>query len=537
MTDAFFNKHKDVFLKEAADHIERMNASLMQLEKTPNDGRFFQDLFRSVHTLKSIAAVMTYNQIVKLCHAIEDILDAIRNKTISIHHCADALFKSFDLLSASLKEIAKNESEINADDLEQELRQLLSERKENKTPTVSSQKNGPLPAHAKLESIEVKVERLDTLMKLSEELLVSRIKLDLLRETINNPELTATVDTLGRHITDIQYNIMQVRLVSIDFIFDRFPRMVRDLAKQQNKQVNLQLEGGDIELDRSLIDELGETLGHLIRNAIDHGIETTDARMKANKRPEATLVLKATRAKEFVSIEVSDDGAGLDLQKIESVALKQNILTPGAPPDEIKSSIFKGISTTKHVTTVSGRGLGLSIVKQKIESMGGTIEVRSVIGRGTQFFIKIPLTLAVIKVLFIKISDHIYAIPINNIERLLTVPAEDIQGLLNYNAIVYEDGEIPVTHLSHLFAVKSQLMQNYPIVVVRRGKERLGLVVDTLLSTQEVVIKPLTKVVKENKYFSGSALIGSGEMVLILDMDHLFLSRRKKNEWKTANAV
>ena len=313
--------------------------------------------------------------------------------------------------------------------------------------------------------------------------------------------------------------------------------MIRDISKSLNKEVDLKIEGADIELDRSLIDEISESLAHLIRNAVDHGLETAEDRAKANKPANSTILLSAKRDKEFAVIEVSDDGHGLDLPRIKSSAISKNLLMPDATDEEVVNTIFKGISTSKKVTDISGRGLGLSIVKQKIESIGGSVQVKSKEGEGTRFILRIPLTLAVIKVLFVTVNDQIYAIPIHNVERLLTVTSPEIKGLMNYNAIVYEGEDIPITHLGKLFSTETKILDRYPVVVVKNDEERLGIAVDSLLSTQEVVIKPLVNVVKENRYISGTALIGSGEMVLILDTDQLFLSRRQQNEWRATNAV
>jgi len=536
MADNYFEKHKDVFLNEAKAHIDRMNSSLLGFEKNPADDKLFHELFRSTHTLKGIAATMNYVEMSQLCHAVEDVLEALRGKRIGLANVADRLFESFDFMSSDLKAITGDDQEINAAQMIDRLDRLLKseEWKEEEESGVLAQH---LQKPEKLKSIEVNIERLDGLMKISEELLISRIKLELLREAINNPELTAAVDTLGRHITNMQYNIMQVRLVPIGFIFNRFPRMVRDLAKRQNKQVDLEIEGGAIELDRSLIDDLGESLMHLIRNAIDHGIEDPEERVKHGKNKTATIRLIAKRTKEHALIEVSDDGEGLDLEAIQNMAIKQKLISSGASRQEILNCIFRGISTTKDVSDISGRGMGLSIVKQQIDSIGGNIQVESEEGRGTRFRLTIPLTLAVINVLFVNVGEQIYAIPINQIDRLLTVTDEEIKGMIDYNAIPYGDSSIPLTHLAELFLLPTERLSSYPIVVVRRGEERLGLLVDRLLSTQEVVIKPLTRIVRESKYFSGSALIGSGDMVLILDVDHLFLTGRFKNEWGYTNAV
>lgn len=531
MSDDLFKKYKDAFLNESSSHLETMNASLLQLEKTPQDSASLHEIFRSAHTLKSMAATMGFPQLNQLCHAAEDVLDAVRSNHLRLVDCMDILFEAFDAISSSLNNIAQTETELDTHVLCERLQSILQNDGKDNNPS-KHENHVTFHITEKLKTIGVKIDRLDSLMSLVEELLVSRIKLELIREVINNPELTAEVDNLGRHITDLQYVVMQVRLVPIGFLFNRFPRMVRDLSKMQHKDIDLKIEGGDIELDRSLIDEISESLGHLIRNAVDHGLETTEERRKAKKPIHSVITLSAKRTKEFAIIEVSDDGAGLDIEKIRKTAIEKNIISPEATHEEVVNSIFKGVSTSGKVTEISGRGLGLNIAKQKIESIGGSIQVFSKAGEGARFNIRLPLTLAVIKVLFVTVHSYIYAIPINHIERLLSVPATDIKGLLNFNAIVYEDSEIPLTSLAKLFSEEPEKMANYPVIVIKHGNDRFGIVVDSLLSTQEVVIKPLTKIVKENKYFSGTALIGTGEMVLILDVDQLFLSRGQQDEWR-----
>jgi len=364
-------------------------------------------------------------------------------------------------------------------------------------------------------------------MNLAEELLINKMRLDRAKERLQDTELSAAVDTLERLVTDVQYNVMQSRMVPIGFIFNRFPRMVRDLAKDQKKEVNLEMQGSDIELDRAVIDEIGESLVHLLRNAVDHGIETPEARKKAGKPSLGTISLTASRTKDFAVIEVSDDGEGLDFEAIKNTAAKRRILSLEATKEEVLDSIFSGVSTTREVTAVSGRGFGLNIAKNKIESLGGTIKVASELKLGTTFTIEIPLTLAIIKTLFVEVGGKLYAIPLANVERLIAVNKEDIKGMLNFEAVILNEEDIPITRLDVLFDVPSLALERQPIAIIKRGEEKLGLAVDAFASTQEIVIKPLNRLVRENKYFSGSTIIGSGEAVLILDVANLVLSQRQ----------
>lgn len=526
-------KHKEAFLNEAKTHIKTLNYTLVELEKSPTETKLLQEIFKSTHTLKSLCATMGYKQMGNLCHAIEDLIDAIRNNMLSIEDCTDLFFHSFDRISASLTKLEANESELDSNSLIIQLKKLLNHKK-TLTPKIPPPEVNSLPLNTydetveRIRAIEVKVERLDILMNLAEELLVNKMKFDQIRELVEYPELAVAIETLGRLITDLQYHVMQVRLVPISFIFNRFLRMSRDLAKQQKKEINLQIEGGDLELDRTLIDEISESISHLIRNAIDHGIETPESRKKSNKPPQGRILLKASRTKETAIIEVNDDGAGLDWEVIKKSAIAHKLLKPEASKDEMKKALFSGLSTTKIVTTVSGRGLGLAIIKQKIESIGGNVRVESNAGIGTAFFMEIPLTLAIIKTLFVKVENETYAIPIEFVERLLVLNQDEFKGLLDQEAIIFEDNNIPIINLSELFNEKSAIANNkksrkekQPIVIIRNEHNRLGLSVDKLLSTQEVVIKPMNRTIKDNKYFSGTALIGSGEMVLVLDVTYL----------------
>ena len=433
-------QYKDLFLSEAAEHVASMNRGLLALEKSPADRGALDEVFRAAHTLKSMAATMDYEKTVALCHATEDLLDAIKAAKVRPQASADALFASVDTIESSLKDIAEDRGERDSDELVRRLRALLTSDGPAETPA-------PQPASTlapeKIRAIEVKVERLDVLMNLAEELLVNRLRLQRCGETLQDSELSAAVDAFSRLVTDLQYNVMQARMVPIGFIFNRFPRMVRDLAKQQNKEIDLQMEGGGIELDRTVIEGIGEALVHLLRNAIDHGVEPPDVRQDAGKSPKATIRLTAKRTRGLAQIEVADDGAGLDLDAIRSAAAARGLVPQTASAEEVTDALFSGVSTARDVTQVSGRGLGLSIVKTKIESLGGSIRVASQPQKGTTFTVEIPLTLAIINALFVEVGGRPYAGPLANIERLVLVDADQIKGMMGYEAVVLDEEELP----------------------------------------------------------------------------------------------
>lgn len=520
------NKYIEDFLSEANNHIKNMNLTLIDWEKAPDNKKNLQDIFRFAHTFKSISATMGFQKIANLNHAIEDLLDAIRTQKIPLNKCINLLFNCFDFLKESLKEISEGKPEPATETLIQQIKLVLS-HDEKQTADLSTLKSlGTLEA---VTSIEVKVDRLDKLLNLTKELLINKMRLESLSETIQSSELTTTVGILNQTLNELQYHVMQIRLVPVGFVFDRFSRMVRDLAKQQKKQVTLHTEGRDIEVDRSLIDAISESLAHLIKNAIDHGLESSDMRKAKKKAAEGSITLSAKHQKEFVVIEVNDDGAGLDLESIKNIAIRRNLLPTSAAKLEVTNAIFSGISTTEKVTDISGRGLGLSIVKQTIESINGTIAVATEKGKGTQFTIKIPLTLTVILVLLVRQGKQIYALPLNSIERLINISRQETASLLHQEAFVYEQINVPLLRLSVLFREKVVIEERQSIVVLRKEEELLGLIVDTLLTTEEIITQPINPSLRGSKLFSGTALLGSGETILIVDIDELFLCLKSKH--------
>lgn len=524
-------KYKDVFLSKAKKDLIVMNRSLLKLEKEPKDTSSINDIFRAAHTFKSSSAMMGYDQTSRLCHAMEDMLDGIKKNRIKLEICIEALFKCFDTLELLMREIANNKEERDTTVLTDEIYKLSGIKHAQGVFVKDDETEIPEDisaefAVAKLTSLNVKIELLDTLMRLSEELLIGQMRIEKVRESVDIPELSAAVDSLGRVITDLQYNVMQSRMVPLAYVFERYPRMVRDIAKKEQKEVDLKMEGMDIELDRTVVDEVGECLVHLLRNAIDHGIETPAERKKTGKSAMGTIRLNAKRARDFSIIEVSDDGAGLDLTQIRTAAVKKGLVSTKATNEELTDAIFFGASTSEKVSEVSGRGFGLNIVKKRVESLGGSVSVTTESKKGTKFIIEVPLSLAIIETLFVGVGSNTYAIPVANIERLISVDKKNVKGMIDADAVILNNESVPVTRLDLLFKVKSQALEKQPIVIVRRGQDRLGLAVDSLMETQEIVIKPLHALARKNKYLSGSTIIGSGEVVSILDVGNLLLTKR-----------
>lgn len=506
--------YKESFLSEARTNLAGMNAALLKAEKSPERG-LIDEIFRSAHNIKSMAAMMERARTADLCHALEDVLDGVRKGGLTLEQSADALFRCFDALGSAIASVEQDASEPDLAATIEELRRLSS------GGASESASAGPAASPARTDSVSVKMEKLDLLMNLAEELVIAKLRFGALRARILVPEVSSLIDVLDRLATEIQYQVTQARLVPVRSIFDAFPRMARDLAKQQGKEVDVALQGGDIELDRRVAEEIGEALIHLLRNAVDHGIETPERRKAAAKPPRGAVRVAAARTRDAVVIEVEDDGAGLDFPAISAAGAARGLLPENASRDELLRAVVGGLSTKASATLLSGRGLGLDIVKRKVESLGGTLAVKSEPGAGAAFRLEIPLALAIVKGLFVQVGGRNYVLPLAGVEKIVPVDADSVRGMMGSEAAVIDREDIPLLRLRALFGVPPNALPRFPVVVVGRGRRRLGLAVDALVATQDIVLKPLNRALRGGSRFSGSTISGTGEAILVLDVGAL----------------
>ncbi|MDN5310813.1 MAG: two-component system, chemotaxis family, sensor kinase CheA [Methanolobus sp.] len=377
-----------------------------------------------------------------------------------------------------------------------------------------------------IQSVRVNIERLDNLMNLVGELIINKIRLNQLASDLNAKSLDESLANLDRLTNEIQNEVMEARMVPIDQVFSRFPRMVRDLAKSEGKQVNLVIEGKEIELDRTVLDEIGDPLVHLLRNAVDHGIEPTEERIRLGK-PEAGFVgLSASRQRNSVIIEVEDDGKGMDPAHLRDIAVKKGIMSREevdklSDTDALNLIFVAGFSGAKVVTDVSGRGVGMDAVKAKIEALGGTVKVSSVPGQGSSIKLQLPLTVAIIQSLMVTIAGETYAIPLANVVRDVGIKASDIKTIEGKEVILLRGEVLPLLRLRDVLECpgEAEKKENLIVVVVERMGSNIGFVVDQLLGQQEVIIKTLdNKLLKNTKGFAGATILGDGSVALILDI-------------------
>jgi len=382
----------------------------------------------------------------------------------------------------------------------------------------------------KSQTVRVDAARLDSLMNLVGELVINKTRLEQIGRSFQLPELSETLEQMDRITSDLQNVVMRVRMVPIDNVFSRFPRMVRDLARDLGKEIDLIIEGKETELDRTVIDEIGDPLVHLLRNSIDHGIEEPAVRVAAGKKEHGTVVLSARHEGNNVVIEVEDDGRGLDLDKIKHKAVEKGLILSEEADELDQSSLLRlillpGFSTAEKVTDLSGRGVGLDAVKNKIESLSGSLHVESTPGTGTKFKIQLPLTLAIIQALLVLIEKETYAIPLSFIAETTSVLPAQINKIQEQEVILIRGDVLPLIRLNEVLQVPRANIpkeEEINIVVVRKGEKRVGLIVDTLIGQQEIVIKPLGKILGNIPVIAGATILGNGQVSLIIDVASLF---------------
>ncbi|GAB6088215.1 chemotaxis protein CheW [Alkaliphilus crotonatoxidans] len=379
-------------------------------------------------------------------------------------------------------------------------------------------------------TVRVDIDRLDNLMNLVSELIIIKTRLEDIddsRETGQN--MHDAIEYLERITTSLHDAVMKVRMVPIERVFNRFPRMVRDLSKELGKDISLFMSGEETEVDRTVIDEIGDPLIHLIRNSIDHGIEDPETRIKASKPANGTVKLVAYPDGNSVVIEAEDDGRGIDIEKVKTKGIERGIITPQQAQimedkDIIQLLFHPGFSTADKISDISGRGVGLDVVKTKIESLGGVVEVDTKTGKGSKFVIRLPLTLAIIQALLVNVGTEKYAIPLNTIKEITTVPSRDIRKVQNNEVVLYRNHTLPILRLSRLLDIKSQREddEDYVIVIVKKGDKTAGLVVDDLIGQQEIVIKSLGRFLSSIKAIAGATILGNGSVALIVDTNSFF---------------
>ena len=398
-------------------------------------------------------------------------------------------------------------------------------KEDNKAPSKAQPKTAKPVANR---SVRVDIEKLDVLMNLVSELIIAKNGLvssaNAGNITENGQSFNEQIEYLERVTTNLHESVMNVRMVPIETVVNRFPRMIRDLSKKLDKKMELYMTGEDTELDRTVIDEIGDPLMHLLRNSADHGLESSEVRRERGKDEVGSIFLDAYQDGNNVVIEVRDDGNGIDVEKVRNKAISKGTITSEqaetmTDKDVIDLLFRPSFSTAEKISDVSGRGVGLDVVKSKIEALGGDVECHTVLGEGTTFVIRLPLTLAIIQALMVKLGDEQYAISLGSIQTVEDIELSEIKHVHGKEVINLRGTVIPLIRLGELLEVPDLMEdgESLTVVIIKKGEKQAGLVVDSLIGQMEIVIKSLGKYIHINKMISGATILGDGDVALIID--------------------
>lgn len=584
---------RDDFLEESHELLDQLNLQLTELEKSPNEKTILDEIFRIVHTIKGSSSFSGLNKMSTLSHKIEDTFGGIRKGEIDVDaSLIDIMFEAMETLTQLRDRVSNGESNTDydidhilykieqtkstdkTDHQEEKSSPVLPENIPEKIPEkikpekikpekINKDKSPTVPEKTKGSktgpgTIRVPTERLDQIMNMVGELITNRNQLLGFSEGFNNDELLSIAASMDRLTGQLHDQIMRVRMVPIEDIFIKFPGVVRNLAREKGKQIDLVLEGKETELDKTVLEQIYDPLVHLLRNAVDHGLETPRERQDQGKDPAGKIRLAAKQVQDRIIIEIEDNGKGINPEIIKSHAIKKNLITPSEAQsmtdDQIIRLIFlAGFSTAEQITDTSGRGVGMDAVKDKIQKFRGLIDIKSTVGQGTTLQIQLPLTIAILKVLLVKVNGWTYALPLNSVLETLLISPNDIQTIKKQQVIFIRNQAHILKNLNTILGNKAisgwrtgnaenknkqadkvinpnsenanrktqiaNRKSEIPIVVVGLAEKRAALCVDELLHKQEVVMKPLGNYLGNIKGIEGASILPDGSVTLIMSME------------------
>ena len=546
-----------IYLEDARGHLEALDHCLLTLEREGLDAEVVADVLGPLHTLKGNSGMMGFGGVKDYVHRLEDVFAQVSSGNLRL---AAPLFDTLFAGASALREAIEKACQAG-----REVRELTADRTELDALLAGGETAEPalaavaphLPAApqsrvkekkaaasdvqyvaARSNLLRVEFAQLDHLLNLVGELIIYRTKLHQVGKQLVDAlggkgarELIDAVQQVAAVSSQLQETVMDIRMLPIRHVFERFPRMVRDLARGQGKEIELIIEGEGTRVDKAIIDEIGEPLVHMLRNSIDHGIEPPHVRVARGKTPTGTILLAANQESNHVLITIMDDGGGIDVANVKKKATRMGLLKG----DEVLSDreavqlIFSpGFSTTEQITDLSGRGVGLDVVLKAIERLNGLVEVETVQGVGTKFTIQLPLTLAIISALLVEVGQHTYAIPLSVVVESIKYNPSDVHTVNGRPTLMLRDRIVPVLRLSDMFGIPTDAdaSKGY-VVIVGRGDKRVGLLVERLKGQQEVVIKALDPAVSgTTPAVAGATIMGDGRVVLILDVAAFFEGRR-----------
>ncbi|HEV8358456.1 MAG TPA: chemotaxis protein CheA [Gemmatimonadales bacterium] len=524
-------RYTALFLSDSRDHLQRCNELLLAWEQAPDGPAPVAELFRALHSIKGASATMGFESTVELAHAAEQVLAAIRDGALlPSREVLDGLFRAVDGLGDAVDAVARSEQPDPQRALVDRLRALAPEGspragrvpagERRLRPRAGTPSDLPAaPAGRSSRQVRVDLDRLNRLVNDVGELVVARNRLAAIADRQIGSELEQVSSRISGLVAGLQSGVLHARMAPVAEVFDRFPRMARDLGRTLGKEIRLELQGADIELDRSVLDGLADPLTHLVRNAADHGLEPAVERLAASKPREGLIRLRAERARGGVTIVVADDGRGIDRAAVRERAVEQGLLAPEAPiPDAVgllRLLATPGLSTRTEVTGVSGRGVGVDAVMTRIRALSGRMELKTAPGRGTVILLHLPVTRAIVRALLVAVAGERYAIPFGALAEASV--HDSAKG-----EVTLRGEPLPTADLRHVVGLDGGGVGRRPIVVVETGGQRAALVVDALLGQQDVVVEPMAAPAGLPLWVGGATILPDGVPALILDPAALF---------------
>jgi two-component system chemotaxis sensor kinase CheA len=527
------------FREETEECLVQMEQLLLALEAHPEDRESISSLFRAAHTIKGNASLLEFSALARFLHGIEDLLDLCRSRAVLLSvEVINILLQSVDALRQMVKSAVEGEEHLlpEHEELRARLAGMAGEFKQAESSAAMESPASLSPTSAggagvsktTVQNLRVDLGKLDRMLNLTVEFAIGQGRLRRMMEekyvaTASQSEVLQTQQELESLFLDLQELVMKIRMVPVGPTFHRFARSVRDTARKSDKLARMLILGDDVEVDATILEHIHDPLLHMIRNSVDHGLETPEVRRAAGKDPSGKIVLKAFHDSGSIVVEISDDGAGLDHDRILQHARKQGIIPDGArlSEAEIHNLIFQpGFSTADKVSELSGRGVGLDVVRRNVNALSGAIHVSSQKGQGTTFTIRLPLTLAIIDGFAVKVDSETYVIPLGSVQECLELPREKHRS--EEGGVINLRGEaLPFVRLRNLFGCGGSAPGREKIIVVEYLGGRAGLAADELLGEQQAVIKPLGGLFQGIRGVSGSTILGNGRVALILDVPAL----------------
>jgi two-component system chemotaxis sensor kinase CheA len=548
------SQYKDLFVSEAMEHLNGMGEAIVAVEGDPGDREKINTLFRIAHSLKGMGASMGYNDIADLSHTMEDLMHKVREGILAFDHgVADLLLEGTDLLIGMVHDVEadgtgagdianlKRRLTVYAPEPAAETspraektpeKELPSSTREREPDEETAQEETSPPGLREVadsqQTVRVRTGVLDNLINLTGELITNKNRMANIAREFGSPLLDTSVAELSRLLRELHDEVLKVRLMPFASMADRLPRVVRDLAKKSGKDVVFRITGKEIELDRGILEELSDPLLHILRNAVDHGLETREERLAAGKPPAGQITVEVAREKDLVLITLSDDGRGMDPARLVAAAIEKGLVKKedGAKisgRQALQLICAPGFSTAQRVSDISGRGVGMDVVRSSVQSLGGSLSIESEQGKGSRFLLSLPLTISIIPILLVACSSLTVAFPVAKVLRTIDIKRDAVLTRGKRKVFRLGEEEVPLLSLHRLLGLPLAPIRggSIPAVVVEIRGRKAGLVVDRFLGQQDVFAKPLGKPLNRMKGVSGGAILGDGQVVFILDPSNL----------------